>query len=85
MNLATLLAQTINFSILAAILALSLWFVGRDARKRGLSWLETIAWTAISIFTFPIGFGLYLLWRPRISRRGELYSPESHGKTDGVR
>ncbi len=58
------LAQIINFVLLAVIIAFSLWFVGRDARKRGLPWLEVAGWTAISIFTFPLGFGLYFLWRP---------------------
>jgi hypothetical protein len=58
------LAQVINFVLLAAVVSLSLWFVGRDARKRGLPWLEAAGWTAISTFTFPLGFGLYFLWRP---------------------
>jgi hypothetical protein len=83
MNPGTLLAATINSVILAVIGALSLWFVGRDARTRGLSWLETIAWTVLSIFTFPIGFGLYFLWRPG-SRRGALHAPDSR-ESDGAR
>ena len=59
------LAQSVNFVLLAAIIAISTWFVGRDARKRGLPWLEVAGWTGISVFTFPLGFGLYFLWRPR--------------------
>ncbi len=63
------LAQAVNYVILAGIVGVSVWFVGRDARKRGLPWPETAGWTVISIFTFPFGFGLYLLWRPRNSKR----------------
>ena len=70
------LAQLINFFLLAAVIALSLWFVGRDARTRGLPWLESAGWTAISIFTFPIGFGLYFLWRPH---------SEKESRKDGAR
>ncbi len=66
------LAQAVNYAILAGIVAVSVWFVGRDARRRGLPWLETVGWTAISIFTFPIGFGLYFLLRPRTSKRGRM-------------
>ena len=66
------LAQVINFVLLATVIALSLWFVGRDARKRGLPWLEAAGWTAISIFTFPLGFGLYFLWRPTETKGGQM-------------
>ena len=66
------LAQAINFVLLAVDIVLSLWFVGRDARKRELSWLETAGWTAISMLTFPIGFGLYFLWRLGSTKRSQM-------------
>lgn len=66
------LAQAVNYVILAAIVAVSVWFVGRDARRRGLPWPATAGWTAISIFTFPIGFGLYFLLRLRTSKKGRM-------------
>jgi hypothetical protein len=66
------LVQVINFALLAANIGLSLWFVGRDARRRGLPWLEAAGWTAISIFTFPLGFGLYFLWRPARTKGGQM-------------
>ena len=58
-------AQIINWLILAAIIAVSIYFVGRDAWKRGRSWPETAVWTLVSAATFPIGFGLYFLLRRR--------------------
>jgi len=67
-----LLAQIVNWLILAVIIAVSVYFVGRDTRRRELSWPETVAWVSVSIVTFPIGFGLYFLlrrWRSR--NRGE--------------
>ncbi len=66
------LAQIANWLILVAIVIVSVYFVGRDTRIRGLSWPETLAWVTVSILTFPIGFGLYFLlrrWRSR--NRGE--------------
>jgi len=71
-NLSILTAQIINFLILAVIIAVSVYFVGRDTKRRELSWPETVAWVTISIFTFPIGFGLYYLLRRRISRNREV-------------
>jgi len=68
-NLPTIAAQILNWLILAAIVTVSICFVGRDARRRELSWPETVAWTLISMVTFPIGFGLYYLVRRRISRK----------------
>jgi len=65
------LAQIINWLILATIAAVSIYFVGRDTRKRGYSWPETLAWVVVSIATFPIGFGLYFLLRRRSSIRSE--------------
>ena len=64
-SLPTLIAQIINWLILAAIIAVSVYFVGRDAWKRGRSWPETAAWTLVSVAIFPIGFGLYFLLRRR--------------------
>ena len=70
-HLPTLIAQIINWFILVAIIAVSVYFVGRDARKRGHSWPETAAWTLVSAATFPIGFGLYFLLRRRSSIKSE--------------
>jgi len=57
------LAQVVNWVILATIIAVSVYFVGRDTRRRTLSWPETVAWVVVSVATFPIGFGLYFLLR----------------------
>ena len=51
--------------VLLAALAVAAILVGRDARKKGLSWLESIGWGAVTLFIFPIGLGLYLLLRRR--------------------
>ncbi len=63
-----LLAQIWNFLILAA-LVVAAFLVGRDAREKGLSWLESITWGALTLFIFPIGLGLYLLLRRRNSQK----------------
>jgi len=55
--------QTINWVILASAITLSVLFIGRDTRKRGYAWLETIVWVIVSTATFPIGFSLYYLLR----------------------
>jgi threonine/homoserine/homoserine lactone efflux protein len=57
------LAQVVNWVILATIIAVSVYFVGLDTRRRALSWPETVAWVLVSAATFPIGFGLYFLLR----------------------
>jgi len=64
-RISTSAVQIINWFILATIFAISVYFVGRDTRKRGFPWLETIFWIIISVATFPIGFGLYFLMRGR--------------------
>jgi Mn2+/Fe2+ NRAMP family transporter len=66
-NLPVLAAQIINWLILAVIIAVSIYFVGWDSRKRQMSWPETVAWVVVSVATFPIGFGLYFLLRKRTS------------------
>lgn len=68
---ATLWAWILNWVILATIIAVSVYFVGRDTRRRALSWPETIAWVVVSVATFPIGFGLYFLLRWRSLRKHE--------------
>ena len=65
MDPGVMLAQVINWFILVAIIAVSVYFVARDARKRDLPWPETAAWTLVSVATFPIGFGLYFLLKRR--------------------
>lgn len=62
-------AQAINWLLLSSALVLSIIFVGRDTRRRGYSWPETIAWVIMSTATFPIVFGLYFLLRGKISRK----------------
>ncbi len=61
MDPSVFLARTINWIILAVIVFLAVYFVGRDARRKTKSWPETVSWVLVSIFTFPIGFGLYFL------------------------
>jgi len=63
MNPEIVLAQVVNWLILASVIAASVYFVGQDTRRRALSWPETLAWVVVSIITFPIGFGLYYLLR----------------------
>ncbi len=63
--------QTINWIILASAIILTVLFVGRDTRKRGYSWLETMVWIVVSIATFPIGFGLYYLLRGKALMKHE--------------
>jgi len=59
----------VNWLILAIDIVVAL-LVGRDARRRGLSWPYTIMWVAISFFLFfPIGVGLYF-WLGRPHSRG---------------
>lgn len=58
------LVYIMNWLVLSAIVIAGL-YVCRDARRRGRSWPEAIAWMTVSIFTFPIGTGLYLLLRRR--------------------
>jgi hypothetical protein len=58
------LVYIMNWLILSAIVIVGL-YVCRDARRRGRSWLEAVAWMAVSIFTFPIGAGLYFLLKRR--------------------
>jgi hypothetical protein len=70
-KISTPVVQIINWIILAAIVAVSVYFVGIDTRRRAFSWLETTAWVVVSVATFPIGFGLYFLLRTRISRKPE--------------
>lgn len=62
-NIPTLLAQIINWLILVTIISASIYFIGRDARKQGYSWIKILLWVILSIVTFPIGFGLYFLLR----------------------
>ncbi len=66
------LAQAINYVIMATVVAVSVWFVGGDARRRALPWPETAGWTVISILTFPIGFGVYFLMRPRTRKKSRM-------------
>lgn len=68
-KISTPVVQMINWVILAAVIALSLFFVGRDTRRKAYSWPETIAWVLLSIATFPIGFGLYFILRTRGNQR----------------
>jgi drug/metabolite transporter (DMT)-like permease len=63
------LTQTTNWIILAVIVFLAVYFVGRDARRKTKSWPETVAWVLASIFTFPLGFGLYFLLNRRTSAK----------------
>jgi len=70
-KISTPVAQIINWIILATIVAISVYFVGRDTRRRAFSWPETTAWVLVSVSTFPIGFGLYFLLRRRISRKSD--------------
>lgn len=70
-KISTPVAQIINWIILATIVAISIYFVGRDTRRKAFSWPETIAWVLVSVATFPIGFGIYFLLRRRISRKHE--------------
>ncbi len=53
-----LLCYILNWFFLSVIVAVA-FLVGRDARRRGLSWRATILWVLVSIFLFPVG--LYLL------------------------
>jgi len=66
-KISTPVVQIVNWIILAAIVAVSAYFVGIDTRRRTFSWPGTVAWVVVSIATFPIGFGLYFLLRKRIS------------------
>lgn len=50
----------LNWFLFSVIVAVA-FLVGRDARTRGLYWPATTLWVLVSIFTFPIGVGLYLL------------------------
>jgi hypothetical protein len=60
-----MLAQMANWLILTIDIVVA-FLVGWDARRRGLSWLYTIMWVAVSFFLFPIGTGLYFwVGRPR--------------------
>ncbi len=59
-NHIVLLSQVINWIILSALLVAA-FLVGRDARKKGTPWVETITWSALTLFAFPVGIGLYLL------------------------
>ena len=51
-KISTPVVQIINWIILAAIIAVCVYFVGLDTRKRTLSWPETVAWVAVSVATF---------------------------------
>lgn len=59
-NFMVLLTQIVNWMILAALIVVA-FLIGRDARRRGNSWLAAIAWAALTLFAFPIGLGLYFL------------------------
>ena len=50
-----------NFLVFALILTVPL-LIGRDARQRGLSWIDTLVWILASLVLFPIGIGLYFLF-----------------------
>ena len=54
-------SHILNFFVLALIFAVPL-LIGRDARKRGLSWIDTLIWILASLVLFPIGIGLYFLF-----------------------
>ena len=61
-----IIVQAINSVILFAIIVVAC-LVGRDARKRGLPWISSIAWAMVTFFIpFFIGVGLYfLIGRPK--------------------
>jgi len=61
------LAYLLNWFILIVIVTVPI-LVGVDARKRGLSWTDTMVWVLVSTFLFPIGLVLYFL-RGRPSKR----------------
>ena len=60
-----MLAYVLNWLIIVVVLTVAL-LIGRDARKRRLSWTNTMVWVLASVFLFPIGVGLYFfLGRPQ--------------------
>lgn len=63
-NFMVLLSQIVSWVILAALIVAA-FLVGRDARRRGHTWLNTIGWAVLTLFIFPIGLGLYFLCRTR--------------------
>lgn len=54
----TFLVWIIN-NIILALLIVAAFLVGRDARRRGDSWLAAVAWASLTLFVLPIGLGLY--------------------------
>ncbi len=72
---AVLLAAVVN-SLLAAVGVGAITLVGRDARRRGLSWAGTLGWVLVALFLFPLGLGLYLLARHQTGHAGPNREPE---------
>ena len=65
------LAQALNgvtFGIILLGLVVVPVAVGRDARRKGLSWRRTIVWMLAALALLPIGAGLYLLLGSRTER-----------------
>ena len=57
----TLLSLIFNFTIICVLLFISL-LVYRDAKKHDISTSSALLWAIVSLFTFPIGLVLYVLF-----------------------
>ncbi len=65
-----MLAWVINWVILLIPVPVAGFLVGRDAWRKGETRLGTAVWVMVSIFTFPIGVGLYLALGKRSKKTG---------------
>jgi hypothetical protein len=63
-----LLSQIVNWFVLLIIIIIAFW-LGRNARKKGLPWSTVIAWSALTLFICPVGLGLSFLMGKRDSKK----------------
>lgn len=54
-NSKVLLSYILNWFFFSVIVAVT-FLIGRDARRRGLSWPATILWILVSIFLFLLAW-----------------------------
>ncbi|MFC1865363.1 PLDc N-terminal domain-containing protein [Chloroflexota bacterium] len=60
--LSTRIAQVVNFIILFSVAFAIAFWVFRDSRKHNMSPPSALAWSTVSLFTFPIGLLIYMFF-----------------------